>query len=294
MYFFSSCGKTKNIGPTQDEANTYYKGTNVSVEIVGQGIQKWIVPETMNYRIEAAGASGVGSYLGNKQGYGARIASKIFLQKGDVLYIVIGQQGYSPHPTWGGAGGGGTFIVKEVGESPYLYTITSSYVTPLLIAPGGGGGGDNNHDAPDEEGGDGLCTIGNNNGGSNIDGYASGGAGFSQDSKNGKTKSFLMGSVAGSYSGGNGFTSYGGFGGGGNSNDSAGGGGGFSGGDSTEKGGKGFGGTSFSINPIISCFKHEGSGFAIFSPEPTGIIQFTCVESLNQSFFLLFILVLLI
>ena len=154
-----------------------------------------------------------------------------------------------------------------------------------MFAGGGGGGGDSNNDAPDEEGGDGQCINGTDIGGSNIDPYASGGAGFSHNSNNGKIQSFLNGSVSSSYTT-NGITSHGAFGGGGNSDDSAGGGGGFGGGDSTEKGGKGFGGTSFFANPISSCYQHNGSGFLIINFEK---IRVLCTHYSSLSNYIYFI-----
>ena len=86
------------------------------------------------WEIEAWGASGAqGSMRGGgaflQGGKGAKIRGSFPLKQGEVLKILVGQQGledyYSSHQP--GGGGGGTFVVRDD--------------EPLVIAGGGGGGG---------------------------------------------------------------------------------------------------------------------------------------------------------
>jgi hypothetical protein len=96
-------------------------------------IQTWTVPSTGNYTIEAQGAGGGYSYFNgtsntNPGGKGAKIVGTFSLTSGDVIKILVGQQGTDqPSPSRGGAGGGGTFVWKSSGSV-------------LLITAGGGGG----------------------------------------------------------------------------------------------------------------------------------------------------------
>ena len=261
FYSFSSCGKTKNIGPTQEEINECYKNSSTAVKIVGNGIQKWTVPYSGEYYIEAAGASGSGECQRYRQGRGARISAYFRLQRGTILYIVVGQQGEGPNQNWGGAGGGGSFIVQAVPHSDYLFTITTEYIVPLLIAGGGGGSGDCNYDTSNKIGGDAECTVGPYPGGYSIQNGASGGGGFLLDSQAKNAYGFLNGCKGGYHSSSYG-KSYGGFGGGGSSNDAGGGGGGYIGGNSTSIGSNGSGGQSYSSQPILYCAPmHEGNGY---------------------------------
>ena len=69
---FTSCGQNGQGGPTQENANTAYSGTNLEGLVTVDdltGIQYWTVPYDGVYDIEAAGASGGGMH----RGYGARV-----------------------------------------------------------------------------------------------------------------------------------------------------------------------------------------------------------------------------
>ena len=101
IYLFTNCEKSGISGPTQEEADNYYKTSNVKVSIIGSGIQKWEVPYNGYYNIEAAGASGGSSCTSNVGGKGAQYSSIFHLHKGDILYILIGQQGKIPTSSWG-------------------------------------------------------------------------------------------------------------------------------------------------------------------------------------------------
>ena len=259
LYSFTNCGKNGAIGPNQTEANNCYKTSNVKVSIVGQGIQKWIVPFTGQYKIEAAGAAGLSSCTSNIGGNGTFYSSLFVLHKNDFLYILVGQQGILPSYRWGGSGGGATYVVKKEKTSNYYFSLDSSYVKPLLIAAGGGGSGDCNHAGTPKEGESGKCETSEEGGGATGQAHSSGGAGFISNSANTETKSFINGGVSSLYIAGSVY-SYGGFGGGGNANDAGGGGGGYKGGDSGNDAARGCGGYSFNRGIKVSCISSSNSG----------------------------------
>lgn len=255
-YTFTNAGATGNNGPTQSQINTAYLNTNLSGAVISNnGIQTWTVPVTGPYTIKANGAQG-----GGNGGLGAQIEGQFYLTAGQVLKIVVGQQGVNGTGATlanGGGGGGGSFVI----------TATNS----LLIAAGGGGGG-----LAGAIGGCGLTTYSggatyyNGNGDNGNGGYsgitngdAAGGGGFLTNGQNSSNpaqspceggKSFLNGATGG-YSGNNGayYGGAGGFGGGGsgwhNSINRCGGGGGYSGGQggtlNTSPSGPAGGGGSF-------------------------------------------------
>ena len=94
------------------------------------------MPYTGEYRVEAIGAAGGYGKTRNKQGStvtyrgrGARMIGTFTLSEGEIIQILVGQEGTinnSPHHPFASGGGGGTFVVR--GGS-----------TPLIIAGGGGG-----------------------------------------------------------------------------------------------------------------------------------------------------------
>ncbi|CAG5130680.1 unnamed protein product, partial [Candidula unifasciata] len=95
----TSCGASGAHGPTQQDCDQSYDQKDlVSVWESGQfnGIQSWTVPETMVYRIQAAGAKGG---RGNNDGdvfagsLGSSVVAKFKLYKGEKLYFLIGQTG---------------------------------------------------------------------------------------------------------------------------------------------------------------------------------------------------------
>lgn len=293
-YHFTNCGATGPYGPNQSQSNVSYTETNLEgeVTIFGSGIQKWVVPVTGNYFIEASGAQGgtvTTNLLGPDENYayegehvnyehhagkkGAVIQGNFDLVAGDELYIIVGQMGTSKEFTdWGGGGGGATFVTKKVDSSPYYVNDISAYVTPLITAGGGGGAGDNG--IPTEATGGQATTTTNTNGGTGN--FAGAGGGFLG---NGVTRGgFSM------VNGGVGFVQdegSGGFGGGGASFNGGGGGGGHQGGDGNDpKGGNG--GLSFNNGTNPSGFFNlnagHGSVFIIHQIEIAG-----CPSTRNTS-----------
>ena len=93
------------------------------------GIQQWNVPYTGDYRIEAIGAAGGYDQLNGSaqyRGRGAIMVGTFRLNKGEVIQVIVGQEGGITNRRWSSGGGGGTFVVRGAN-------------TPLIIAGGGGG-----------------------------------------------------------------------------------------------------------------------------------------------------------
>ena len=264
IFHFTTCNVKGNLGPSEEEAKNYYENTNVKVDII-KGIQKWKVPYSGRYIIEASGASGLASCVKYKSGKGVIVSIKVDLNKNDILYLLVGQQGIIPNDYWGGPGGGASFVAKEDRNSPYILKPAETNVSLILAAAGGGGSGDCEIDITPKDGGDGLCDIATSGDGGNNQATApSGGSGFEYDAKNDVTKSFLNGGEADYYYTQRAGKGYGAFGGGGHPNDAGGGGGGYKGGDSFEEGQRGTGGYSFyHQEQLIECVsgQHDGSGF---------------------------------
>ena len=130
--------------------------------------QEYVAPETGTYKLETWGASGgnaTNTYIG---GYGGYSSGYVTLNKGDVLYINVGETGKtvfgsncnntgtyngggSCYVSDGlgnlgesyGSGGGATHIATKSG----ILSILSSSIDSILIVSGGGGGGEYyNHD----------------------------------------------------------------------------------------------------------------------------------------------------
>ena len=131
-YEFNTCGASGRFGPSQSQCDSAYSGTNLEAEVnvVGEGIQEWTVPEDGEYRITAAGAQGGDKPdYQNNGGRGVVLTANVSLQKDKTLSVVVGQEGgqsQSSDSSGGGGGGGGSFVYA--GENK------------LYIASGGGGG----------------------------------------------------------------------------------------------------------------------------------------------------------
>lgn len=119
------------------------------------GLIAWVVPNTGNYRISAAGGSGDYSYNSavggarNPGGRGRLIAATYSLNIGDVLIMAVGQRGYGGgNSNSGGAsadlgygGGGGCTVVMRNGLISADNTLSATLPGfPLICAAGGSGG----------------------------------------------------------------------------------------------------------------------------------------------------------
>uniref|UniRef100_A0A8K9V8S9 Tyrosine-protein kinase receptor n=1 Tax=Oncorhynchus mykiss TaxID=8022 RepID=A0A8K9V8S9_ONCMY len=144
-WWFTSCGASGPRGPTQAQCDSAYRNTNVSVTVGKEGpfkgVQTWRVPATNRYMISAYGAAGgKGAKNHNKRSHGVFISAIFPLEKGDIVYILVGHQGEDACPgrnpltqkiclgessviedeftgdDWAGGGGGG-------GGATYIYNV---------------------------------------------------------------------------------------------------------------------------------------------------------------------------
>ncbi|XP_043836301.1 leukocyte tyrosine kinase receptor isoform X4 [Dromiciops gliroides] len=119
---FSTCGASGRRGPTQAQCDGAYAGGNVAVTVGAEGslrgVQLWKVPALARYLISAYGAAGgKGAKNHNSRSHGVFISSIFTLRQGELLYILVGQQGGDACP----------------GQ------LQSGELEPLLVAAGGGG-----------------------------------------------------------------------------------------------------------------------------------------------------------
>ncbi|KAI8503918.1 hypothetical protein Bbelb_179860 [Branchiostoma belcheri] len=253
----TTLGTTGRLGPTS--LGTHYGGQDHEKLVqLKDGIQYFTVPDSGQYRIEAAGsAAGWGRYDAKAaRGRGAVVRGTFQLKKGDVLKILVGQEGLKNTSTHGHGvgGGGGTFVTKRDN-------------TPLLVAGGAGGGDHMNNRNPNSDGTTAASGQASSGGSSNFTGgsdgkgathgdddhVGGGGGGLLTDGASGKThfggtdgglggeggKAFVNGGVGGR---GVYYNAEGGFGGGGGSYGASGGGGGGGGGYSGGGRGDGYNG----------------------------------------------------
>jgi hypothetical protein len=243
---FTNANATGQKGPTLSQIKSTYSSASWTTNskylnmINNDGIQLWTVPKTGNYKIRAVGASG-----GNAQnfGKGRDIHITTTLNQGEIIKILVGQEG-AKKPNRDGGGGGGTFVVRDV-------------QTAIIVAGGGGGRGSAGEDvntlsnASDKTSGNNGSGDGNYIGGtggkdgsgggemtSNVNfSNSAGGGGLTGNGKKSPHPNWLTSTgglsfVNGGLGGGTGDSAAGGFGGGGGGSNggSGGGGGGYSGG----------------------------------------------------------------
>ena len=125
---FTNLNATGRYGPSS--LGGHYTDQDHDGQVaLSSGIQQWTVPYTGDYRIEAIGAAGGydrGINSSQYRGRGARIIGTFCLNKGEVIQILVGQEGGINMHSHSSGGGGGTFVVRGTN-------------TPLIIAGGGGG-----------------------------------------------------------------------------------------------------------------------------------------------------------
>ncbi|XP_035671948.1 glycine-rich cell wall structural protein 1.0-like [Branchiostoma floridae] len=125
---FTTLNATGRAGPTS--LGDHYRGQDHEKLVTLQnGIQLFTVPDTDSYQIEVAGAAGGWDEANsneNYRGYGAMMKGTFNLTQGDVLKILVGQEGVGTSGSLSTGGGGGTFVTRLNN-------------TPLIIAGGGGG-----------------------------------------------------------------------------------------------------------------------------------------------------------
>ena len=281
VYTFTNCSQTGSTGPSQAQCNTAYSGTLLNGKVtVTSGIQEWTVPRTGKYKIEGYGAQG-GSGSGKTGGLGAKISGEFSLTAGQVIKILVGQEGAATTNYYGG--GGGSFVVK----TPF-----NTNESILVVAGGGGGaggdGGGNGINASITTSGTAGVSGGtggvNGNGGHAVStNGGSGGGFFTNGTSTGIIDSvglsFINGGAGGQYSswlpGG-----FGGGGGGWNSTGNGGGGGGYSGGGTSGTsytGGGGGGSYNNGTNQVNTAGARTGHGLVVITevctttPDPTDV-----------------------
>lgn len=226
---FQTCGKSGRYGPTLSNCRSSYSSYSWAQNsnhftVHSGGKQRFYVPKTGTYRIDAYGARGGGT-SSSYYGRGAGTRGYFYLTGNSYLDILVGQMG-----GWGysaGSGGGGTFVY-------------SSYRGWCIAVGGGGGqqtsnpGGNQYADATSGQcgrngylyGGSGGC--GGYGGSGDSGSGASGGGGYYG---NGGTGTYGTGGMSYNSHGTGGSYSYhssavGGYGGGGGTHGHSGGGGG--------------------------------------------------------------------
>ena len=252
-------------------------GSNLSTTLNYTGsLQTFTVPVGVtSIRIDATGAQGgsVTTTCAATGGLGARMEGDFTVTPGEVLSVMVGQQGLTNGSDAGG--GGGTFVVRTGNV--------------CLIAAGGGGGATNNISQCGNNrngvnatittmgtaSGNGLVAGGTNgNGGGANGGSGGGGGGFLTDGvpgpgiANNNGKSYLNGGAGGTGNN-NDFGGYGGGGAGWFTGGNGGGGGGYSGGGTSGAqpftGGGGGGSYNIGTNQTNTAGFQTGNGRVIIS-----------------------------
>ncbi|MFE9081924.1 hypothetical protein [Bacillus mobilis] len=321
VYQFTNCGKTGYKGPVQTDIDKFYSGTTLAGQVkASNGIQKWKVPKSGAYRIEAYGAQGGRHGWGQKAGgYGAKIQGEFTLNAGEEILVIVGQMGGDSKASGdtdnaGPGGGGGSFVYRN-GTDRY----------PLIAAGGGGGASRNGsmdaNATQDAKSGEGKSNngTGGNGGRQSIGGssyWSGGGAGWLTNGTGGnrstnydatrQATSDGEGGISpryggnggargndGEYEGGDG--GFGGGGGGTDDNGGTGGGGGYSGGGgacSSPVNGRGGGGGSYNggTNQVNTAMGRTGHGLVIIteisnneSPTNPVLIKQPVANSMNLS-----------
>lgn len=142
---FTNSGAEGKDGPTLAMCVSEYSGATWTADaaffnLTTQGIQQWTVPQNGEYIIECAGAQGGRhAYTVDPEdgGLGAIMEGTFTLTEGQILYILVGQEGIASQEGGGAAednaapgGGGGSFVWDPTDAS-----------NPLIAAGGGGAGG---------------------------------------------------------------------------------------------------------------------------------------------------------
>ncbi|XP_076604688.1 ALK tyrosine kinase receptor isoform X1 [Chaetodon auriga] len=287
-WIFHTCGAVGPEGPTPTQCLNSYRNSNINVTVGTRGpfkgIQMWRVQETGTYRITAYGAAGGRSVLAMSRSHGVYITGDFMLRQGELIYILVGQQGEDACPNsnailnkicleqsgpmvnktqvkGGGGGGGGATYVFKVDKGMYI---------PLIIAAGGGGRGYSSQSHTQQEQMDHDPSQPGRNGKSNA---AGGGGGWNDSAPVSQGGRPLVLGGQGGQACQKFWQTHGGFGGGGGGCMSGGGGGGYRGGNtSIDNNPKhdGDDGTSF-LSPEGDSFLHplkamEGDGEVIISP----------------------------
>lgn len=271
--------------------NTCGSTQTTTFNYLSPALQTFTVPPGVtSINIDASGAQGgsVTTSCAATGGLGARMVGDFSVTPGEVLSIMVGQQGLTNGSDAGG--GGGTFVVRTGNV--------------LLVAAGGGGGATNNigQCGGNRNGVDATITTSgtasangviaggiNGNGGGASGGSGGGGGGFLTDGVAGtglpgnNGKCYLNGGAGGNGNN-NDFGGYGGGGAGWFTGGNGGGGGGYSGGGTSGSqpfsGGGGGGSYSIGTNQNNSAGFQSGNGRVIISYTTVGSATTTQIAGL--------------
>ena len=113
---FTANQRVNHTGPSLSEIRSGLSGGNSGswkndTNFLNEsgGMILWTVPQDGTYRIHTHGARGGASYSSEQGGYGTNMRGDFNLVAGDVLKMLVGQQGGSSY----GGGGGGTFVATN-------------------------------------------------------------------------------------------------------------------------------------------------------------------------------------
>uniref|UniRef100_A0A3B4HAN8 Tyrosine-protein kinase receptor n=1 Tax=Pundamilia nyererei TaxID=303518 RepID=A0A3B4HAN8_9CICH len=161
-WIFHTCGAVGPEGPTPTQCLNSYRNSNVNVTVGTRGpfkgIQMWRVPETGSYRVTVYGAAGGRSVLTTSRSHGAYMTGDLLLNKGELLYILVGQRGEDACPNVSRLyNNSRQFRKSAIALIHYMSLLHALHFLPVIIkcvlclATGGGGGW--NDSAPVSQGG---------------------------------------------------------------------------------------------------------------------------------------------
>lgn len=276
----TACSAVVSYAVPSDTNVCVTAGSAVTFNYTG-ALQTYTVPPNVNFlRIDARGAQGgsVTTTCAATGGLGARMRGDVAVTPGEVISIMVGQQGLTNGSDAGG--GGGSFVVRTGN-------------VPLVVAGGGGGATNNigqcgsNRNGIDATiitsgtaSGNGLVAGGTNgNGGGASGGSGGGGGGFFTDGTagtglaNNNGKAYVNGGAGGTGNN-NDFGGYGGGGAGWFTGGNGGGGGGYSGGGTSGSqpftGGGGGGSFNSGNSQVNAAAFQTGNGQVIITPYFSG------------------------
>ena len=277
-------GNSLTVGTLDTTIKANWIANNYDFAYTGD-VQTFTAQKTGKYKLEVWGASGGGTGENVSAGYGGYSTGQITLNKGEVIYIVIGGEGGTTQAPasqvnggyngggsgfsadkYGvnnyGSGGGATHIAKVSGTLSEL----SNNISSILIVAGGGGG------SAYYKNGTEYYHYGSGGSGGGYKGVNS----YNYYSSTQVVKTALGGSQTLINSNENIITN-GSFGTGANGTEASGGGGGFYGGQTAHligsAGGSGYIGNSLLTNKVMYCYNCTAS-----SEESTKTISTTCTN----------------
>uniref|UniRef100_A0A0R3RZW8 Tyrosine-protein kinase receptor n=1 Tax=Elaeophora elaphi TaxID=1147741 RepID=A0A0R3RZW8_9BILA len=148
VYNITSCGQQGAHQPTFENCENFYNQSGTKALFrnnTSNGFQKWIIPKTAEYRIEAYGASGGHLAQQTINNYGGQVITVLNLTMGTELNILVGQMGESPCDHFKSSADGTKSHQYEVlkylckkGDSIWN---DDTAVANAIMFPGTGGGG---------------------------------------------------------------------------------------------------------------------------------------------------------